>query len=550
MATSVAPAALHDIYRLIKPHLPSREISGIINDGNNSGYHPSRNVLIAKGRSNDYSLQAPADLRGDANLASAIDIKFNDAEMRLVSSRLRAACTPDAEGDYDPRIECIREFIGTVNGHDVCGYNRFRTGRPVGWYPSGYSDASHLWHVHISIFRDRPGDTVAMIGLAEVIAGLSAGALGWVPQGNMVAPSAPVAWDGASFPGITAFVLGQSHPAVTLLGERLVAHGWTGYAEGPGPVFTEVDLAAVKAFQEAQGWTGANADGFPGPTTWALLMADPPAPTGPSSPEHTPALPEEPSGVNFRAATINTRRSTIEEEVELHEWEHRAAKFVEFMRNVPGGVPGLVLFQELTKEQQQFLQDHLAMTIVGNGLNGHPGDVAGDNVAVGLSSDWTIRRVVSVKSRATGSAARHITWVLAKRAGQSLWAGSTHLTQGSGNGPLRKQEITDLINESLEAGVSMAIAVLGGDFNEGTANNVRAVIRSHGLVDAKSVMSAEDQSIDTFTGFDTELEFGGRHIDSIFCGSEITIRKARLVRVLHLRTDHHLVMAHGTLEMD
>ena len=63
-------------------------------------------------------------------------------------------------------------------------------------------------------------------------------------------------------------------------------------------------------------------------------------------------------------------------------------------------------------------------------------------------------------------------------------------------------------------------------------------------------MSAEDQSINTFTGFDVDLEFGGRHIDSIFCGSEITIRKARLERVLHLRTDHHLVLAQNTLEVD
>ena len=102
MPSSVVPAALNEIYRLIKPHLPSRERSGIINDGNNSGYHPSRNVLIAKGRSGDYSLQAPADLRGDGDLASAIDIKFNDAEMKLVSSRLRAACTPDAAGDRRP----------------------------------------------------------------------------------------------------------------------------------------------------------------------------------------------------------------------------------------------------------------------------------------------------------------------------------------------------------------------------------------------------------------------------------------------------------------
>ena len=91
------------------------------------------------------------------------------------------------------------------------------------------------------------------------------------------APPAPV-WDGKSYPGSGAFVLGQTHPAVTVLGQRLVAHGWAGYTDGPGPRFGPADLAAVQWFQQRQGWTGADADGYPGPTTWALLMADPPPP--------------------------------------------------------------------------------------------------------------------------------------------------------------------------------------------------------------------------------------------------------------------------------
>src|SRR5690606_24571236 len=88
-------------------------------------------------------------------------------------------------------------------------------------------------------------------------------------------------WDGKSFPGAGAFVLGQRHDAVTLLGKRLVAHGYGSfYKEGPGPLFTKVDLKATKAFQKAQGWTGSDADGYPGPETWKRLMAAPAASGG------------------------------------------------------------------------------------------------------------------------------------------------------------------------------------------------------------------------------------------------------------------------------
>ena len=89
-------------------------------------------------------------------------------------------------------------------------------------------------------------------------------------------------WDGSSFPGAGAFQIGKSHPATTLLGERLVAHGWTGYSYGPSPVFSETDRTGVAWFQRNQGWTGSDADGVPGPVTWQRLMAAPGGSTPPA----------------------------------------------------------------------------------------------------------------------------------------------------------------------------------------------------------------------------------------------------------------------------
>lgn len=92
----------------------------------------------------------------------------------------------------------------------------------------------------------------------------------------------PSGWDGKSFPGAGAFKIGQSHPAVTVLGQRLVAHGFGGrYKVGPGPRFSEVDRLATQDFQLAQGYKGTQkgggADGYPGPQTWAALVKAPKA---------------------------------------------------------------------------------------------------------------------------------------------------------------------------------------------------------------------------------------------------------------------------------
>lgn len=193
MATLV-PRALSRVYDHIGPYLSSDRKGGIANAGS-PGYHTSREDLLKQKRSADYSIQAPADKRGNAKNAAGIDITLSDAEMKTVSTRLREACTPDSGGEYDPRIECIREFIGTVDGRNVSGYNRYASGSgsrsSTGWKSSGYGDSSHLWHVHVSVFRDRVEDENEMLGLSEVIAGLPAGALGWSASGKSSTPVDP-----------------------------------------------------------------------------------------------------------------------------------------------------------------------------------------------------------------------------------------------------------------------------------------------------------------------------------------------------------------------
>lgn len=77
-----------------------------------------------------------------------------------------------------------------------------------------------------------------------------------------------------AFPGRGQFRSGQSNSHVDRLGKQLVKKGYgTYYLSGPGPRWTEADRRNVEAFQKAQGWRGAQADGYPGPETWRRLFA-------------------------------------------------------------------------------------------------------------------------------------------------------------------------------------------------------------------------------------------------------------------------------------
>lgn len=136
--------------------------SGIVgNAAHTYGYHRARNELGAS----DYSVQAPADHRGDGWAASAIDLSFGPAEMRVVTRRL----IDSMRDKTDRRSDCIREVFGTLDGHHVTGWNAYAdANRGVG--PTS-SDSSHLWHVHLSIFREFSGNVALMRGVADIING-------------------------------------------------------------------------------------------------------------------------------------------------------------------------------------------------------------------------------------------------------------------------------------------------------------------------------------------------------------------------------------------
>lgn len=180
MATTKAPHATYRIFAQVAPHLNTVEMGGVVGDARHgSGYHLSPAALKARGLGGDYSIQCPADKDGGDSYASAIDLTFGSlSELVTVTKRLRKACEDD-----DPRVEPLREHIGSVDGRNVCGYNRVSTGSGsrarVGWHATGFSDKSHLWHAHLSILRRYNQLANDMTGLAEIIAGVAPGALGW-----------------------------------------------------------------------------------------------------------------------------------------------------------------------------------------------------------------------------------------------------------------------------------------------------------------------------------------------------------------------------------
>jgi hypothetical protein len=118
----------------------------------------------------------------------------------------------------------------------------------------------------------------------------------WSSSAGSVPPPVLQNWDGVSYPGRFAFDLGSMHPAVTKLGQMLVAKGFGGaYKEGPGVPMGPADVQNCAAFQRSQGWTGADADGYPGPETWKRLSGASTGSTPPPPPPPAPASKAPPT---------------------------------------------------------------------------------------------------------------------------------------------------------------------------------------------------------------------------------------------------------------
>ncbi|MFE3381657.1 peptidoglycan-binding protein [Streptomyces anulatus] len=85
------------------------------------------------------------------------------------------------------------------------------------------------------------------------------------------ASSKPSAQPLQPFPGASFFHGGRHSPIITAMGRRLVAEGCGKYKTGPGPNWTNADRSSYAAWQRKLGYSGADADGIPGKTSWDAL---------------------------------------------------------------------------------------------------------------------------------------------------------------------------------------------------------------------------------------------------------------------------------------
>lgn len=163
-----APQAIFDLFDAIRaePDLGSVLLGGIEGDAahvQSGGYHIARQTLIDNGMGSDYSIQLPPDKLGDRWACSALDSTFGATPLQhTVTQRLL-----DAGARKDPRVKrVLREFYGSVDGVHVVGWDFSQDA------PATTDDMSHLFHIHISIYREFSENYSALRPVADVFAGL------------------------------------------------------------------------------------------------------------------------------------------------------------------------------------------------------------------------------------------------------------------------------------------------------------------------------------------------------------------------------------------
>ncbi|MFJ2783676.1 MULTISPECIES: peptidoglycan-binding protein [unclassified Streptomyces] len=127
-------------------------------------------------------------------------------------------------------------------------------GRGLGWHGMG----GKSWGGH----PDCPGHRI-VAQLPEIVRRAKA----------LTGPTPPKY---APFPGIKFFLSAPSSPLITAMGRRLIAEGCGQYVRGPGPQWTEADRKSYAKWQRKRGFSGADADGWPGKTTWDSLRVPKP----------------------------------------------------------------------------------------------------------------------------------------------------------------------------------------------------------------------------------------------------------------------------------
>ncbi|MFF9213226.1 MULTISPECIES: peptidoglycan-binding protein [unclassified Streptomyces] len=133
----------------------------------------------------------------------------------------------------------------------------------------------------------REGDTLSAIAARFHVS--LAQILNWNPQITnpdiihprqrirVSAPTPNPVFDDEPFPGKDFFQPSVSSPIIEVMGWRLIDEGCSAYADGPDFQWSEADRKSYAMWQRKLGFSGSDADGIPGRTSWEKL--------------HVPALP-------------------------------------------------------------------------------------------------------------------------------------------------------------------------------------------------------------------------------------------------------------------
>ncbi|MEU9373151.1 peptidoglycan-binding protein [Streptomyces sp. NPDC048255] len=213
-----------------------------------------------------------------SNAAKYVPYRFNGVTGGIVPEVPPVAEPPGGAkpGDVTPFPGAAKFAPGAVNDH-VAQLGKMLIDRGgYRFYPKGVADRTWSDHDRLATqaFQLAQGWTGAD---ADGVPGEHTWRLLVERQGKDIRPlveGAPGPGGVRAYPGLSTFRPGKSHEAIAALGRQLVKKGFgKHYTSGPGLRWSEADRRNVEAFQRAQGWRGASADGYPGPETWRRLFA-------------------------------------------------------------------------------------------------------------------------------------------------------------------------------------------------------------------------------------------------------------------------------------
>lgn len=348
------------------------------------------------------------------------------------------------------------------------------------------------------------------------------------------------------------FVIGATGPDVTRLGERLVI--WAKalklpapYKTGPGSPLSATDVAAVKAFQKAQGWTGADADGYPGAETFKRLAADPATTTAPPVVKPPVVTSPKPPANTLTILTNNLwgygkADSSATQSVRL-------PRFIDMVKHY---MPDMIATQELSnqgsdkkvqhgdtkaKTPYQYVMDNL-----------HDLGYAYDNIGsdgryifrLKSSVEFVKGKTILLTPTYQGDDKQAALGVY-RKGGRLFSLTSAHTENEGSDDKYRVGQTKSAMSQTYAfakpLGVISRWQIYAGDFND--HDNVLAAFKAKGYVDSFTRASVAHRIKAAVQSFGTYLKvYNGKRIDLVTVYKDVTVLSARQITE-YADSDHH-----------